>query len=123
MLLSEVLSLLAPYPHITETFTLHSLVLFIQLTRHLRERLLWHVSAHVTDAPLHLPSDVRSFLAVALGIDLTLHPTTIDDCWSLLRGVVWDGAPIVDAPTMASSGGDLADIFAVFGVPHGIGAS
>ena len=121
MLLSDVIDLLAPHPHITGALSLRQLVLFIQLTSHLRARLLWHVSGHVTDAPLRLPPDVSTFLELALGIDGACCPTLIGDCWFLLRGVVWDGASVASDLQM-SSDSDVVDLFATFGSPLGIGA-
>lgn len=90
------LSTLSEHPAIAEALSLGSLLLFLRVTRQLKERLTWTQSSELVDPPIALPADIQIFLSYILEINANTHPNLISECWLAFQNLVWFDAPAAD---------------------------
>ena len=96
---------------------LESLVTFINMVRHLKERILWNQHSQLDGPPDALPTSVYCFLCDAL--DLTNHSTQL--LWETLKSIAWTVPGDNDHSHRRHAA--LLVLFLKHGPNNGIGAS
>ena len=72
-------------PVLFGTISLYDVVLFVDLTCHLEERIRWNQRDNVTEPPIDLLISVHNFLCDALDTEAHL----VQSLWSPLRQLIW----------------------------------
>jgi CxC5 like cysteine cluster associated with KDZ transposases len=114
--LQSLLDILNGYPMLAQTVLFDGLVTYINLIRHLKERIAWSQPCNVTKPPSHLPINIHQFLCDAIGKD----NNTMKLLWEAFRWIAWEDPRGDDAMAHRQSE-YLLPLFLKFGPTNGIG--
>lgn len=110
--LSTILEVLQGHEVVASSLPLEKAIAFIVLTRHLKPRITFCVSAEEHEPPKALPRSVHAFLCVSLNIENELAKL----CWQAFRAFIWATENGVDQVLA------YTDQFLKFGLEYEIGA-
>ena len=102
-----------------DSISFQHLTLFIDLARHLRERIRWNQREDTSIPPVSLPISVHNFLRDAMGVEDHL----IKSLWLCLRHVIWNDPYDIDNYFSRQQMAYLMPVFLKYGLPHGVGMS
>jgi hypothetical protein len=111
----DLLAVLLEYPALTR-LPFDTLVTFIALIRHLKERILWSQHSELTDPPDTLPGSIPCFIRDSL--NLSDDNTKI--LWEVFKGIAW--IEQADNPLrLRMRQAALLPLFLRYGLTYGVG--
>jgi hypothetical protein len=91
---------LEAFPSLQESFNANDILLFVDLCCHLRSELDLTPNNDRSLPPLHLPTNLQSFLALCVfSTDKKLAIQAINDAWKALSRIIWESANRVSPPS------------------------
>lgn len=113
--LSLITRMLVDYSAQLRDLSLANLLAFVDLIRHMKERIEWNQPTCVVGPPEGLPESVHNFVRDALRVD----DDVIKILWDGLRDTIWYDMEAVDGENKTAT---LLPLFLKYGLPYGISA-